>query len=132
MSGRLQCPLSNGMTIVAKPTMQEHGMCGSAMARLDSGFRMTELEIYFDQQQPMASMVKQATNPPDATDNGVPSAASGSAQGPVTKSERRAGTGLTAPTRSHPSISSADGNVHERPAGSLAKGIRGWFTPRSG
>ncbi|KAK9791845.1 hypothetical protein WJX73_000514 [Symbiochloris irregularis] len=57
MTGQLHCPLSNGMTIIAQPTMEQHGMSGCALARLDADFRMESLELYFDQQQPMASMV---------------------------------------------------------------------------
>lgn len=145
MTGRLQCPLSNGMTIIAQPTMQEHGMCGSALARLDSDCRMVDLEIYFDQQQPMASMVRHSDDLANATSDGAPSTTSSDpqiAQSPVHKSGRRPDTAPS--TRVLPSSNSrskssestnkqsAELSAGESSKGGFGKGLRGWFTPRTG
>lgn len=35
MTGRLKCPLSNGMQMIAQPTMKEHTMSGCAYCTPD-------------------------------------------------------------------------------------------------
>ena len=140
MTGRLQCPLSNGMTILAQPTMEEHGMTGSALARVDADFRMVDLEIYFDQQQPMASMVK-IGRLPGASPKGTPSApaaplagaqASSASFGQLPRPDSRPASPPPSP-QSVRNSSALKGSMNGESGAlrGLAKGFRGLFTRES-
>ena len=58
MTGPLTCPLHNGMRMVAQPTNENVSMIGVAFCSLNDKFQIQDLEVYFDQNEPMNSMVK--------------------------------------------------------------------------
>ena len=62
MTGPLTCPLHNGLRMVAQPTGEVVSMTGVAYCTLSDKFQIQNLEVYFDQNEPMASMVKQNTS----------------------------------------------------------------------
>ena len=58
MTGPLTCPLHNGLRMVAQPTNEVVSMIGVAFCSLNDKFQIQDLEVYFDQNEPMNSMVK--------------------------------------------------------------------------
>lgn len=58
MTGPLTCPLHNGLRMVAQPTNEVVSMLGVAFCSLNDKFQIQDLEVYFDQTEPMNSMVK--------------------------------------------------------------------------
>lgn len=58
MTGPLTCPLHNGLRMVAQPTNEDISMLGVAFCSLNEKFQIQDLEVYFDQTEPMNSMVK--------------------------------------------------------------------------
>lgn len=58
MTGPLTCPLHNGLRMVAQPTNEVVSMLGVACCSLNDKFQIQDLEVYFDQTEPMNSMVK--------------------------------------------------------------------------
>lgn len=137
MTGRLQCPLSNGMTLLAKPTMEEHGMTGCALAWLGAGCRMEKLEVFFDQQQPMASMVRHQAQPPSTADTTSPTTVppGPAPPGPRPPHPRSPSTGQPGKTSGpQPSGAAKVAPAAEAPARDpvrgLARGMLSLFTPR--
>lgn len=63
MTGPLTCPLHNGLRMVAQPTNEVISMVGVAYCSLNEKFQIVDLEIYFDQNEPMNSMVKVGGSP---------------------------------------------------------------------
>lgn len=58
MTGPLTCPLHNGLRMTAQPTNEVVSMTGFAYATLNNKFQIQNLEVYFDQNEPMSSMVR--------------------------------------------------------------------------
>ena len=58
MTGALTCPLHNGLRMVAQPTNEDVSMVGVAFCSLNDKYQIQNLEVYFDQTEPMNSMVK--------------------------------------------------------------------------
>ena len=58
MTGPLTCPLQNGLRMTAKPTNEVVCVIGMAYATLNDKFQIQDLEVYFDQNEPMSSMVR--------------------------------------------------------------------------
>lgn len=58
MTGPLTCPLHNGLRMVAQPTNEVVSMLGVAFCSLNDKFQIQDLEVYFDQTEPMNSMIK--------------------------------------------------------------------------
>lgn len=63
MTGALTCPLHNGLRMVAQPTQETVSMIGVAYCTLSDKFQIQNLEVYFDQNEPMSSMVKNNNSP---------------------------------------------------------------------
>ncbi len=63
MTGPLTCPLHNGLQMVAQPTNEVVSMTGVAFCTLSDKFQIQNLEVYFDQNEPMNSMVKVNNSP---------------------------------------------------------------------
>ena len=62
MSGKLQCPLGHG-TLEAEPTNGLVEIIGMAVAKVDpaNGFKISEIEIYYDQNEIMKQLVRLTT-----------------------------------------------------------------------
>lgn len=58
MTGPLTCPLHNGLRMTAQPTNEVVSMVGVAFATLNNKYQIQNLEVYFDQNEPMSSMVR--------------------------------------------------------------------------
>ena len=58
MTGSLTCPLHNGLRMVAQPTNEVVSMTGVAFCSLSDKYQIQNLEVYFDQNEPMNSMLK--------------------------------------------------------------------------
>ena len=58
MTGPLTCPLHNGLRMIAQPTGELVSMVGVAYCSVNDKFQIQDLEVYFDQGEPMNSMVK--------------------------------------------------------------------------
>lgn len=63
MTGPLTCPLHNGLRMIAQPTGELVSMVGVAYCTLNDKFQIQDLEVYFDQGEPMNSMVKVSGSP---------------------------------------------------------------------
>ncbi|DBB08879.1 hypothetical protein WJX82_007642 [Trebouxia sp. C0006] len=63
MTGPLTCPLHNGLRMVAQPTNEVVSLTGVAFCTLSDKFQIQNLEVYFDQNEPMNSMVKINNSP---------------------------------------------------------------------
>ena len=63
MTGPLTCPLHNGLRMVAQPTNEVVSLTGVAFCTLSDKFQIQNLEVYFDQNEPMNSMVKVNNSP---------------------------------------------------------------------
>ena len=63
MAGPLTCPLHNGLRMVAQPTNEVVSMVGVAFCTLSEKYQIQDLEIYFDQNEPVNSMVKVNNSP---------------------------------------------------------------------
>ena len=63
MTGPLTCPLHNGLRMVAQPTQEVVSMIGVGCCTLNDKMQIQDLEVYFDQNEPMNSMVRLKNNP---------------------------------------------------------------------
>ena len=63
MTGPLTCPLHKGLRMVAQPTNEVDSLTGVAFCTLSDKFQIQNLEVYFDQNEPMNSMVKVINSP---------------------------------------------------------------------
>ena len=63
MTGALTCPLHNGLRMIAQPTMETISVIGMAYCTLSDKFQIQNLEVFFDQNEPMSSMVKVSGSP---------------------------------------------------------------------